>query len=56
MAKKPTGARPTPKVAQPRAAKGAGQMNKVKPAVKHTSMPASRRSQTMGNTSKRRGM
>lgn len=55
MAKKPTGNRPVPKVAQPRAAKGAGKMNKVAPSPKHTPMHDSRRNATMGDTSKRRG-
>lgn len=55
MAKKPTGNRPTPKIPAPRAAKGAGQMNAVRPAAKHTAMGASRRQATMGDTSKRRG-
>ena len=56
MAKKPTGNRPVPKVTPSRAAKGAGQMNKVRAQPKHTSMPASRASQTRSDTSKRRGI
>lgn len=55
MAKKPTGNRPTPKIPAAKAPKGAGHMNAVRPAAKHTPMPASRRNATMGDTSKRRG-
>jgi hypothetical protein len=55
MAKKPTGNRPTPKVAQSKAAKGAGKMNKSTPAVKHTSMASPKAAATRSDTSKRRG-
>lgn len=55
MAKKPTGNRPKPSVAKMCPPKGAGKMNKVASSPKHTSMPASRTSATMGDTTKRRG-
>lgn len=53
MAKKPTGARPTPKVKQPSPPK-VRKTNAVRPAAKHTSMPASRTHATSGDTSKLR--
>lgn len=55
MAKKPTGARPTPKIPAVKSAKGAGQMNAVRPAAKHTAMGSPKRAATSGDTSRRRG-
>ena len=54
MPGKPTGSRPTPKVAKAKghsAAKGV----KVRPAAKHTPMGAPKAKSTMKDTSKRRG-
>jgi len=53
MAKKPTGARPKPNVPSISSPKVRG-TNTTRPAAKHTSMPASRRNATMGDTSKKR--
>ncbi len=51
MPKKPTGARPVPKVTGTSTHK-TPKMNATKPAVKHTNMPAPKRAATNHDTSR----